>query len=91
MLLTVLRWWSLCGFVVFIFIVFPYSLSSCFFIFFSIVITLLGEEGVGLCASRAFVYVCLLAAVCDCGTPWTLLLTFIQYEMTIPYYFLLLL
>ena len=57
---------------------------------FSIVITSLGEEGAGLCASRAFV--CLfctrlfvsffssswcqgLAAASDCGTPWTFLLT----------------
>ena len=54
-------------------------------------ITSLGEEGAGLCASRAFVCLfcacwCLsfsssswcqgLAAVCDCGTPWTFLLTF---------------
>ena len=54
-------------------------------------ITSLGEEGAGLCASRVFV--CLfctceflsfffsslcrgLAAVCDIGTPWTFLLTF---------------
>ena len=67
------------------------ALASCFFILFSIVITSLGEEGAGLCASRAFV--CLfctckflsffssswcqgLAAVCDCGTPWSFLLTF---------------
>ena len=35
--------------------VFPWSLSSCFFIPFSIVITLLMEEGAGLCVSRAFV------------------------------------
>ena len=35
--------------------VFPCSLSSCFFIPFSIVITSLGEEGAGLCASHAFV------------------------------------
>ena len=35
--------------------VFPCSLSSCFAIPFSIVITSLGEEGAGLCASRAFV------------------------------------
>ena len=35
--------------------VFPCSLSSCFFISFSIVITSLGEEGAGLCASRVFV------------------------------------
>ena len=32
------------------------SLSSCFFSFFSIVITSLGELGAGLCASRAVVY-----------------------------------
>ena len=53
-------------------------------------ITSLGEEEAGLCASRAFV--CLLctchflsffsfswcrgfAAVCDCDTPWTFILT----------------
>ena len=35
--------------------VFPCSLSSCFFIPFSIVIISRGEEGGGLCASRAFV------------------------------------
>ena len=35
--------------------VFPCSLSSCFVIPFSIVITSLGEDGDGLCASRAFV------------------------------------
>ena len=34
--------------------VFPCSLSLCFVIPFSIVITSLGEEGAGLCASRAF-------------------------------------
>ena len=33
------------------FIVLPCSLFSCFFIPFSVVITSLGEEGVGLCAS----------------------------------------
>ena len=45
---------------------------------------LLGEEGAGLCASRAFLFVARvvlsfcssswcreLAAVCDCGIPWT--------------------
>ena len=37
--------------------VFPCSLSSCFVIPLSIVITSLGEEGAGLCASRAFVFV----------------------------------
>ena len=31
------------------------SLSMCFFCPFSILITLLGEEGAGLCAYRAFV------------------------------------
>ena len=36
-------------------LVFPCSMSSCFFSPFSIVITSLGEEGAGLCASRAFV------------------------------------
>ena len=35
--------------------VLPCSLSSCFFIPFTIMITSLGEEGAGLCASRAFV------------------------------------
>ena len=35
--------------------VFPCSLSSCFFIPFSIVVTSLGEEGAGLCAPRTFV------------------------------------
>ena len=35
--------------------VFPCSLSSCFVISFSIVIASLGEEGAGVCASRAFV------------------------------------
>ena len=47
--LWVVLWGASC------FKVFPCSLSSCFFIPFSIVITLLGEEGAGLCASRAFV------------------------------------
>ena len=50
----------LCRFVVYntgasCFKVFPCSLTSCFFILFSIVITSLGEEGAGLHASRAFV------------------------------------
>ena len=83
--------------------VFPCSLSSCFFISFSIVIASLGEEGAGLCASRAFVCLFLhmlvsviflfllvsgvgcgwmgLDAVCDCGTPWTFLLTFIAQNL----------
>ena len=52
-------------------------------------ITPLGEERAGLCASRAFVYFARvdffsffssswcqgLAGACDCGTPWTFLLT----------------
>ena len=73
--------------------VFPCSLSSCFFILFSIVITSLGEEGAGLCGSRAFVCLfcmCLflsffsspwcrgLTAICDCGTHWTFLLTILM-------------
>ena len=79
--------------------VFPCSLSSCFLISFSIVIASLGEEGAGLCASRAFVCLFLhvlvchfslplgvggwlrLDAVCDCGTPWTFLLTFIAQNL----------
>ena len=66
------------------------ALCSRFSVCFSILITSLGEEGAGLCASRAFVCfarVCLcpfslplgcrgMAAVCDCGIPWTLLLSF---------------
>ena len=36
--------------------VFPCSLSSCFVIPFSIVITSLGEKGAGMCATHAFVY-----------------------------------
>ena len=71
--------------------VFPCSLSLCFVIHFSIVITSLWEEGVCLCASRAFVFLfCTcsflslfssswcrgLAVVCDCDTPWTFLLCF---------------
>ena len=66
--------------------VFLCSLSSCFVIPFSIVITSLVEEGAGLCASRAFVLYVLvssfwcrgLAAVCDCGIPWTFLLIFLN-------------
>ena len=49
--------------------VFPCSLSSCFFIPFSIVITLLGEEGTGLCASRAFVCLFLCVSVCHFSLP----------------------
>ena len=64
----------------------------CFFCPFSILITLLGEEGAGLCAYRAFV--CLfvicgsfslppgvvgLAAASACDSSWTFLFTFFQY------------
>ena len=38
-------------------LVLPGSLSSCFFIPFSIRIILLGEQGAGVCASHAFVFV----------------------------------
>ena len=64
MLLTVLRRWSRCGSCVALsfilwgasrFKVFPCSLSSRFFVPFSIFITSLWEEGAGLCVSRAFV------------------------------------
>ena len=73
--------------------VFPCPLSSCFVIPFSIVVASLEEEEAGLCASRAFVCLlctckflsCFssswcrgLAAVCDCCTPWTFLLTFVS-------------
>ena len=37
-------------------LVLPCSLSMCFFCPFNILITLLGEEGAGLCAYNAFVY-----------------------------------
>ena len=58
-------------------------------------ITSLGEERAGLCASRAFVCLfCTgqslsffssswcqgLAATCDCGAPWTFLLTFMAQQ-----------
>ena len=57
--MQVLRFLYLCGFLVyttgnFMFKVFMCSCSSCFGILFSIVITLLGEKGASLCASRAF-------------------------------------
>ena len=56
--------------------VFPCSLPLSFFIPFIIVITSLGEEGVGLCASRAF-FVCFIrVSVCHFSLPlgiWCLL------------------
>ena len=90
---------SLCGFVVFTTGCFVSShvllFVLLFFVFFSVllstVITSLGEERPGLCASRAFVYSFYkrrflsffssswcqgLTMACDCGTPWTFLLTF---------------
>ena len=59
-------------------------LSVCHFVLvlfspFSIAITSLGDERANLSAFRTFVrfvLVWILAAVCDCGTPWTFLLTF---------------
>ena len=66
--------------------VFPCSLSSCYVIPFSMVITSLGEEGAGLCASRElvcfvlyvlvfvmflFLLVSGVIAAYDCGNPWT--------------------
>ena len=56
-LFCVALWFILRG--VSCFKVFPCSLSSCFVIPFSIVITSLGEEGAGLCASRVF-FVCVV-------------------------------
>ena len=44
-------------------------LSSCFFIIFSIVITSLGEEGAGLCASRAFVCFFVHVSFCHFSLP----------------------
>ena len=85
---------SLFGFVVFTTGCFVLSyLAICFRMFSdlcSIVITSLGEERAGICASRAFV--CLfctrqflsflssflsqrLTVACDCGTPWMFILT----------------
>ena len=80
----------LCGLIYEAFhVILPCSLFSCFFsILFSIVITSLGEERAGLCASRAcaclsymcyflcFFYFFLLAAAYDCGSLWTFHLTF---------------
>ena len=48
---------------------FPCSLSSCFFILFSIVITSLGEEGAGLCASLAFICFVLYVSFCHFSLP----------------------
>ena len=53
-------------------LVLPCSLSSCFVIPFSIVITSLGEEGAGLfrvCASRAFVYLFSRVKFCPFSLP----------------------
>ena len=70
------------------------SLSVCFFCPFSILITLLGEEGAGLCADRAFVVSYAhfnlrdifsfswcrgLAVASACGSSWSFLFTFFKY------------
>ena len=69
------------------------ALCPRFSVCFSILITSVGEEEAGLCASRTFVCLicaCMflsffssswcrgLAAVCDCGIPWTFLLIFLK-------------
>ena len=66
-----------------------------FFCPFSILITLLGEEGAGLCAYRAFVcllyklklchvfsssWCCGLAAASACGSSWIFLFTFLMFR-----------
>ena len=68
-----------------------YLVSFCvFFSPFSIAITSLGEERANLSAFRTFVrfvlvWICRfplplgVSAVCDCGTPWTFLLTFLFF------------
>ena len=68
----------------------PLLFVSVFTVLFRILITSVGEERAGLCTSRAFVCLfCLrqllslfssfsyqgFTAACDCGTPWTFLLT----------------
>ena len=72
---------------------FVVCLSVCHFVLvffspFSIAITSLGEERANLSAFRTFVRFVLVsssswglgrAAVCDCGTPWTFLLTFFYH------------
>ena len=77
---------SFCSCVVFFFFFF-------FFSPFSIAITSLGEERANLSHFRTFVRFVLVvdlsvsssswclrrAAVCDCGTPWTVLLSFVSY------------
>ena len=67
-----------------------------FSVLFSTVITLLGKDRPGLCASRPFAYSFYkhpfllffssslyqgLTAACDCDTPWTVILTFLQYVL----------
>ena len=75
----------------------PCLLFSCFSVLFKLVITSLGEERPALGAPRSFVCIlctrtflsfffssCFqwLAAACDCGTPWTFLLTlFILFHL----------
>ena len=76
------------------------SSSVCLFCPFSILITLLGEEGAGLCAYRAFVsyaHVNLchfsssawcrgLAAASACGCSWTFLFIFLRLTRLDTYY-----
>ena len=75
--------------------VFPCSLFSRFVIPFSIVNISLGEEGAGRAFVCLLLFFCAcmflsffssswcrgLSAVCDCGTPWTFLLTFLQLKI----------
>ena len=79
--------------------VLPCSLSVCFFCPFSILINLLGAEGAGLCAYRAFVcslyrrqsvddffssFSCQgLAVTSACDSSWTFLFTFLHAEGSI--------
>ena len=77
------------------YISFSRALCPRFSVCFSILITSLREEGAGLCVSRTFVclfgacmflpffsssWYRMLAAVCDCGIPWTFLLTVLRGE-----------
>ena len=63
------------------FLVFPYSLSSCFIIPFSVAITSLVHlfvcfVHVSFCHFFLFPRCRGFVVVCDCGTPWTFLLSF---------------
>ena len=87
-----------CSYCMWIHVVSCLILCSRMSVLFSIMITLLGEERAGLCASQAFICLfCMfyflsrifssfwcheLAAVCDCVTPLTFLLTLIAQMTT---------